>query len=104
MEQLAFLYAITLGTTLFVVGYFFGKWKGHKQEEIRREKRAKKVIKAMFADLGQKKDGIDLDSYIGAPNSYDRQLLEYTLKRALEEEDYEKAAQIRDILDNEETE
>ena len=103
MENLYILYAILLGTVTFVIGYFYGKGRGHKQEEIRREMRAKRVIEAMFADLKAQEPGhIDLDQYIGAPNSYDRQLLEHTLKQALQEEDYERAAQIRDLLDNEE--
>ena len=105
MENLYTLYALFLVTTSFGLGYFFGKWKGQKLEEMRREKRAKKIIEAMFTDLKRDHpDPINLDDLIGAPNSYDRQLLEHTLRIALEEEDYEKAAQIRDLLDNEETE
>ena len=103
MENLNILYAFFLGLSTFTIGYFWGKGRGHRQEEIRREKRAKKVIEAMFADLRAQEPGhIDLEQYIGAPNSYDRQLLERTLKEALQEEDYERAAQIRDLLDNEE--
>jgi hypothetical protein len=103
-QDLILLYILPAGITLFSFGYFIGKWRGSAVEEVRREQRAKKVIQAMFYDMkGQQyynDKTINIEDIVNqeAPNSYDKQLLEYSLEQALKDEDYETAARLRDLL------
>ena len=106
-QEIILLYVLPGSLVLFSFGYFIGKWRGSEVEEMRREKRAKKVIQAMFYDMkGQQyyhQKTINIEDIVNKddPNTYDRQLLEFSLEEALKNEDYETAARIRDLLNKE---
>ena len=88
--------SILLGIGLFPIGWFLGRQRAQKMETIRREKRAAKLIGQMFSDLQM--------DHLPEKETWDHniQYLEHCLKEALDNEDYEKAAQIRDLIKNQE--
>lgn len=85
---------IFIGTVLFYLGWTLGRWRLEDRIEKRRKARADQIIKQMFDDIhGQFQMGQetreDLREY---------QSLRDRLEEALRQEDYESAAQLRDLL------
>ncbi|MAZ30836.1 MAG: hypothetical protein CMP57_01945 [Flavobacteriales bacterium] len=86
---------LLIGLSCFTVGWFLGRQRAQKMETLRRERRTHKIIGQMFTDL---EDGIIEETLWQQNIDY----LNQSLKEALANEDYEKAAQLRDLIKNQE--
>ena len=94
MTTILFLQIIVSTLSGFTIGWFLGKRQGERIAQWKREKRVKTVMKELMDHLGKRQPGPQ------EPPIED-QLME-SLKEALDNEDYEKAAQIRDLLNRDE--
>ena len=98
MEPRDILILLLLALFSFYLGWTLGRWKAQKQWEDRRQKRAEELVGMMFKDLHHLQD----ENPWTGPRENILNHLQKEMELALEREDYEKAAQIRDLIKNEE--
>ena len=89
---------ILVGSLVGVVCLAIGWWIGYnlmkQQAIIASEERAVKIVEHWIQKLQDQKIRSTID------NSYDAQIIEWTIEQCIEDEDYEEAHRLQQILEN----
>lgn len=98
MMEVLYMLIVTL---IFLSGFYIGGMYQYKKVKARIEKEQEERVQQLVAYwLGKVDQNGVADQPVELENTYSYQIVEHCLQTALDTEDYEEAARLRDILQN----